>query len=74
MELRPQDFITDTFFSTGTAGFPLYNGVKVTHVPTGISVKVSEYRSAHTNRYSAFRQIKELLETQTDVFKQRELF
>lgn len=54
-ELRPEDLRVEEILSRGEGGFsPLRaNGVRVTHLPTGISAECTEHRSAHRNRAQA---------------------
>jgi peptide chain release factor 2 len=42
-------------------GIPV--GVKITHVPTGLSTICEEHRSQHKNRDEALRQLEALLDT-----------
>jgi protein subunit release factor A len=39
-------------------------GVKITHIPTGVSVVCDEFRQQYKNRDKAFRLILEKLETE----------
>lgn len=36
--------------------------VKVTHLPTGVSVECGDFRSAHENRYVALKHLQHLLD------------
>lgn len=61
-KLRPEDLRIDTF-SKHTGGFSLglSSGVRITHLPTGLSVECYSERSQHRNRQLAFEQLGILL-------------
>ena len=61
MELLREDCIVESF-GTGTAWFPSYNGVCVTHVPTGIIERCGENRSVHANLEKAMAGIQKKIE------------
>ena len=60
MELDPKDIRVEPIWS-GSSWFPQYNGVKVTHIPSGISAECTEGGSQHRNRFDAVEKLKELL-------------
>lgn len=57
-------FRVDTFSVRQRGGFSteVDTGVRITHVPTGISVERSEDRSVHRNKAVAFESLKDILE------------
>lgn len=71
--IKPQDLSISTCQQYGTWGSDIGVCTTITHIPTSISVSCVE-RSAHKARLEAFAQITKLLEINTDVFKQMELF
>ena len=71
--LNPYDFIIETY-NSGSSWFPRFNGIKLTHKPTGIIVFRNTERSAHSNRNRAWEDMKELLKYETDLTEQMELF
>lgn len=61
-EIRPEDFRVDTF-SNKRGGFVLglSSGVRITHIPTGLTAECDSDRSQHRNRNNAFDDLKEKL-------------
>ena len=62
VEIKPED-ISVNQVPGGTAWFPTFNGVQVTHIPTQCSVTCTEERSAHRNRAVAMEMLREKLKT-----------
>lgn len=62
-EFRPEDIRVEEILSRGEGGFsPLRaNGVRVTHIPTGIFAESKEHVSAHRNRAQALILLKQAL-------------
>lgn len=73
MDINPADIVVDTF-NTGSSWIPKFNGVIVTHKPTGISVRCSTERGQHANKFKAFEELCNKLGVETDFTKQMELF
>lgn len=60
--IRPEDIRIDTY-SNKVGGFVLgiSNGVRVTHIPTGVTVECDEDRSQHRNRFHAMQKLEDFL-------------
>jgi len=56
------DLIIQEYSKTGFFKLTYAQGVKVTHLPTGIVVTEDAFRSQHKNRDSCFKQLEDLLE------------
>ena len=72
MQINPLHIKVETF-STGTAWFRNDNGVRVTHIPTGIAAESTTERSAHANRHKAFEALINLINLGSDYSKQLEM-
>lgn len=70
---NPSDFIIETF-NSGTSWFPRNAGIRITHIPTDITVEIDEGNSQHRNKALAFELLLEKLKRQTDWLNQQELF
>jgi peptide chain release factor 2 len=73
MKLNAQDFTIGTYDSY-TGWMPSYNGVTITHIPTGISVHCHTHRSQWANREQAFKDMMRILVLKVDMYEQMELF
>lgn len=73
ININPADIQVDTF-NTGSGWFPKYNGVRVTHKPTGLYVQCDTERSQHANRWRAVGELINCLNNESDYTKQMELF
>lgn len=60
MNIDYKDIRVDPIWN-GSNWFPQYNGVRVTHIPSGISAECTEGRSQHRNRFDAMEKLKEAL-------------
>ena len=58
MDLNPKDLSIDILWN-GSAWFPRQTGVRITHLPTGISAESTEGRGQHQNHYIAMEALKE---------------
>lgn len=56
MELKPEDIVVSTY-SSGSRWIPYDNGVKITHIPSGISASCHTERSQHANKAKAYDQL-----------------
>ena len=62
--INPQDLIIQTY-STDTGGwFKNDCGVKITHIPTGLSAQCDTERSQHRNRYEAMVELEQKIRLQ----------
>lgn len=61
-EIHPADILVETY-AKHQGGFILHpaNGVRVTHIPTGVSAQCDSERSQHRNRHSAMEALKAAL-------------
>lgn len=61
---NPRDFIIEAFSTEpqSSLGSPTNTGVKITHIPTGMSVQTSEYPTSLGNRHAAWNLMREALE------------
>lgn len=60
MNIDYKDIRVDPIWN-GSSWFPQYNGVRVTHIPSGISAECTEGRSQHRNQFDAMEKLKEAL-------------
>lgn len=60
-ELVPSDFIVESYSSASRSGFSLrpVDGVRITHIPTGLSETCESERSQHKNKALAMECLKE---------------
>ena len=61
---RKKDFRVDTFRCGGPGGQnqnKLETGVRITHIPTGISCEGREHKSQHKNKQAAFKRLTDKL-------------
>ena len=61
MELNPKDLTVEQIWN-GSNWFPKCNGIRITHIPTDISVECTEGRSLHRNNYDAMVELKNRVE------------
>ena len=63
LEINPADVQIDGYSSVHQSGFSLQplNGVKITHLPTGITVTCENERSQYRNKAIAVAELKEKL-------------
>jgi len=59
MELKQEDVRMDTFRTGGVKTNETDNAVRLTHIPTGLTVSYSAGHSLHENRTIAMRMLKE---------------
>lgn len=59
MELKQEDIRVDTFRTAGIKTNETDNAIRLTHVPTGVTVSYSAGHSIHENRAIAMRMLKE---------------
>lgn len=64
MELNQQDVVIQTF-RTGSGWFSKDNGVRLTHIPSGITCSSSSERSQHANRAKAWDELDALISKTT---------
>lgn len=64
MDIDPKDLSISTFSPESRGGWALYEpkGIKVIHIPTGLTVTHSGERTAHRNRAMALEKLKSALE------------
>lgn len=60
MELDPKD-LSINVIQNGSSWFPKFNGVQITHIPTGISVESTDERGQHANKAVAMNRLKDQL-------------
>lgn len=70
--INPLDIEISTY-RTGSAWFPRDSGVKITHLPTGITTSCDTERSQHANRAKAYDQLSEIIEGVTRAIKMQTL-
>lgn len=63
IEIKPEDIRVDSF-SVRNKGmiFGTSNGIRITHLPSGIIIEESEDRSQHRNRHNAMEKLVNILE------------
>ena len=60
MKINPEDLKIDELWN-GSSWMPRRTGIRITHVPTGISSESNEWRSQHQNKFIAMQALKNKL-------------